>query len=78
MALLEKGPRDDVDFCEEAVARCKASGIYDKAEQADARGAIWFRLAVWSRIALLAGTIAGLTWYGVVQPIRRKVRTSPR
>ena len=73
---IKQGPRDDADFCEEAVARCKANGTYGDADQADARYDVWLRLSRWLRVVLIAGAIAWLAWSGIVQPIRRKRRTT--
>ncbi len=74
--LLKQRPRDDADFCEEAVARCKASRTYDGANKTEARYDMWFKLAAWLRMTLFACAIGWLTWYGIVQPIRRKLRAT--
>jgi len=76
VSLLKQGPRDDADFCEEAVARCKARRTYDDVNKAEARYDMWFRLAAWLRMTLFAGAIGWLTWFGIVQPIRRKLGTT--
>ena len=76
MNLIKLGPRDDADFCEEAVARCKASRTYEAVDSADARYDVWFRLAVWLRLTLFAGVVGWLAWVGIVQPVRRKLQTT--
>jgi hypothetical protein len=76
MSLTKLGPRDDADFCEEAVARCKASRTYDDVDRADARYDMWFRLTVWLRLTLFAGAIGSLAWIGIVKPIRRNRPTT--
>lgn len=74
MNLAKLGPRDDANFCEEAVARCKASRTYDDVDNADARYDTWFRFAIWLRLTFFAGVVGWLAWVGIVQPIRRKLR----
>lgn len=74
--LTKLGPRDDANFCEEAVARCKASRTYDDVDNAEARYDTWFRLAVWLRLTLFAGVVGWLVWVGIVQPIRRKLQAT--
>ena len=74
--LTKRGPRDDANFCEEAVSRCKASRAYDDVENAEARYDTWYRLAVWQRLTLFAGLVGWLAWVGIVQPIRRKLQTT--
>ena len=76
VALTKTGPLDDADFCEEAVARCKAKGTYEEASKADEREARWFRFRAWLRMAVLVAAVGSLVWVGIIQPIRRRLRTT--
>lgn len=73
VSLLKQRPMDDADFCEEAVARCKAGPTYDGVDKAEARRDTWFRLATWSRLATFVGVVGSLAWVGVGRFIRRRV-----
>ena len=73
---LKQGPRDDANFCEEAVARCEAGPTFAGADQADARQDTWFRLAAWSRLVLFVGVVGSLGSVAVGRFLGRKVRAT--
>ena len=74
--LLKQGPRDDANFCEEAVARCEAGPTFAGADPADARQDTWFRLAAWSRLALFVGVVGLSGSVAVRRFLQRKVRAT--
>jgi hypothetical protein len=73
---LAKLKPDDADYCEEAVSSCKAQGVYENLHEADERLSVWGELSHVLRLALLAATFGSLTWVGIVQPIRRMLRSA--
>jgi len=77
-AMRRLGPMDDADFCEAAVAVCKASGLNDKVNQAEERLLMWDRLARSLRIVVLASVACLLLWFllaGVVRRTSQRTRT---
>jgi len=77
-AMQELGPMEDADFCEAAVAVCKASGLNDKVNHAEERLLIWDRLARSVRIVVLASAACSLLWFlraGVVRRTSQRTRS---
>ena len=75
VALTKLGPREDADFCGEAVVRCRARGFEDDMADAYGRRNLWFGMAIKLRIALFAAAVGSLAWVGIVRPIRWRLRS---
>ena len=49
---LAKRRPEDADYCEEAVSKCTALGMYRESADADQRHLMWDRLGAWLRVLL--------------------------
>ena len=76
VAMAKSGPLIDADYCDAAVATCKAIGMHDKVVQTDERFLVWDRIARLLRMVLIASAACSLLWFGLVRLFRRTPRST--
>jgi len=71
VALTKAGPPEDADFCRDAVAICKANGVYESVVFADVRLFMWERFTRLLRLVVCTSAVCSLLWFALIRPICR-------
>jgi hypothetical protein len=76
---LAKRRPEDANYCEEAVSKCAALGMYRESANADQRHLMWDRLGAWLRVLLVLAALGLLVRMLIVHLARRRLlRTTGR
>ena len=76
---LAKRRPEAANYCEEAVSKCTALGMYSESADADQRQLMWDRLGAWLRVLLFLGALGLLGRVLILKLVRRRLsRTTGR
>lgn len=76
---LAKRRPEDANYCEEAVSKCTALGMYRESADADQRHLMWDRLGAWLRVLLVLAALGLLGRILILKLARRRLlRTTGR
>jgi len=70
---LAKRRPEDANYCEEAVSKCTALGMYRESADADQRQLMWDRLSAWLRVLILLAALGLLGRVLILKLARRRL-----